>query len=287
MKRVMVFGKNNIAIECTKILLKKDKVQVIGCCPNNSDNGESGWQKSYAKFCEEQDIEIFRFKSIKHHDSINHLKSLELDLIFSFQYDQIIGQEVLDVSSGGAVNLHFSPLPRYRGVSPVAWALINGEQSYGVTLHYIDPGIDTGDIIALDQFEIGSVANAKDLYNRCELAGIQLFKTTIDGLLSGTNERHPQANQHATYYAGGGIDFKKCEIEFNKSTNMLYNWIRAFIFPPFQYPTFNYKGNLKKVVSAEPMFTKNRFEPPGSLITQNKNKFIFSTNDSYIKLVVE
>jgi methionyl-tRNA formyltransferase len=287
MKRVMVFGKNNLAIECTRILLNKTSVEVVGCCPNNNDSGEDGWQKSFAKFCDEKNIEIFQFESIKSHDSLNHLKKMTLDLIFSFQYDQIIGQEVLDVFAEGAVNLHFSPLPRYRGVSPLAWALINGEGSYGVTMHYIDPGIDTGDLIASSDFDIGAVESARDLYIRCEQAGIELFQNTIDGLLSGTSERHSQLNTEATYYPAGSIDFSDCEIDFNKSTYMVYNWIRAFIFPPFQYPTFEYAGKVRKIVRAEPIYDKNKFEPPGSLVKEYENEFVFSTNDSYIKLIVE
>jgi methionyl-tRNA formyltransferase len=287
MKRVMIFGKNNIAIECTKILLKKDGVQVVGCCPNNNDKGEDGWQKSFMRFCDEKKIAIFRFKDIRSNDSLNFFKKMDLDFIFSFQYDQIIGQEVIDVFGKGAVNLHFSPLPKYRGVSPIAWALINGEDSYGVTMHYIDPGIDTGDIIAQTNFKIDSVKNARELYSKCERTGVELFKNTIDKLLNDSNERAPQSNIKAIYYPNGSIDFNKCEIDFNKSTYMLNNWIRAFIFPPFQYPVFKHDGRLKKVVRAYPVYNKNKFERPGSLVTISDKKFMFSTNDSYIELEVE
>jgi len=165
-KKVMVLGKNNIAIECTNLLLNQNRVQIVGCCPNNNDDGTEGSQKSFYKFCNKNNIKIIPFKKIGSKDSLKILKSLNLDFIFSFQYDQIVSQKVINTTKYGAINMHFSPLPKYRGVAPIAWALINGENEYGVTIHYMDPGIDTGDIISQTNFEIDSKINARDLYKK-------------------------------------------------------------------------------------------------------------------------
>lgn len=286
-KRVLVLGKNNISIECTNVLLKENRVQVVGCCPNNNDEGKDGWQKSFYTFCKEKDIKIFRFKKIRSENSLKILKSLNLDFIFSFQYDQIISQEVINIPRLGAINLHFSPLPKYRGVAPIAWALINGENEYGVTLHYMDPGIDTGDIISQTNFEIDSIKNARELYNKCEDDGKTLFTDSLVKLLYGNNQRIPQDNTKAIYYPNGSLNFDECEINFKKSTYMLYNWIRAFIFPPFQYPIFQYEEKWKKVVEAYPIYNKNKFEKPSSLVKRNNNQFVFSTQDCYIELKTE
>ena len=283
----MVLGKNNIAIECTKELLKKNRVQVVGCCPNNNDDGKDKWQRSFYKFCNEKAIKIFRFNKIKSIKSLNILKGLNLDFIFSFQYDQIINQKIIDVPKLGAINLHFSPLPKYRGVSPIAWALISGENEFGVTLHYMDPGVDTGDIISQKNFEIDSIKNARELYNKCEDIGKTLFKDSLEKLLDGNNKRNPQENTKAIYYPNGSINFENCKINFKKSTYMLYNWIRAFIFPPFQYPIFQYEKKWKKVVEVYPIYKKNKFEKPGTLVKINDNKFVFSTQDCYIELKTE
>ena len=215
------------------------------------------------------------------------VKSLNLDFIFSFQYDQIVSQKVINTTKYGAINMHFSPLPKYRGVAPIAWALINGENEYGVTIHYMDPGIDTGDIISQTNFEIDSKINARDLYKKCENIGITLFKKSIDKLLDGNNERYSQDNTKAIYYPKGSINFEDCEINFKKPTYMLYNWIRAFIFPPFQYPIFQYKEKWEKVIEANPIYNKNKFEQPGTVVKRNNKKFVFSTNDCYIELKTE
>ena len=214
-------------------------------------------------------------------------KIYEDDFIFSFQYDQIINQEVIDVPKYGAINLHFSPLPKYRGVSPIAWALINNEKTYGVTLHYMDPGIDTGDIISQELFEIESIKNARELYDKCEELGTILFKKSLKKLLNGNFKRVAQDNSEGIYYSKNSIDFNKSEIEFNKSTFMLYNWIRAFIFPPFQFPKFQYNGKWVEVCAVKPIYNKNKFEKPGSLINNNSGKFLFSTQDCYIELITK
>ena len=74
--RVLVLGKNNIAIECTKVLLNQNRVQLIGCSPNNNDEGTDGWQKSFYKFCNEKDIKIFRFKKIRSENSLKIKKKI-------------------------------------------------------------------------------------------------------------------------------------------------------------------------------------------------------------------
>ena len=171
--RALVLGKNNIAIECTRILMNDSRIDIVGCSPNNSDDMNDGWQRSLWKFCGQNNIKIVRFNRIRSNDSIGKLKFMNLDFIFSFQYDQIISQEVINSAKLGAINLHFSPLPKYRGVSPIAWALINGEKEYGVTLHFMDPGIDTGDIISQSKFNIESIKNARELYDLSVEKGIE------------------------------------------------------------------------------------------------------------------
>ena len=282
--KVAILGKNNIAVKCAEILLKHKEINVVACCPNNNDSGVDSWQPSFKKFCNSKDLNVLRIPKIRSKKSINLLKELELDFIFSFQYDQILNAEVINIPKRGAINLHFSPLPKYRGVSPLAFALINGEEDYGVTLHYMDPGVDTGDVISQILFNIKDMNNARELYEACEKYSIQLFQNSIKKIIAGKNNRKIQKHQEATYYSNGTINFSESYINFNKSTYMLQNWIRAFIFPPFQYPKFKVDGKKYEVINAIPIFEKNVYEKPGTLIEKNSSSFTFSTHDCYIKL---
>ncbi|MEW5800011.1 MAG: formyltransferase family protein [Bacteroidota bacterium] len=285
-KRIALIGKNTVAVNALEILSKKE-VDIVLVSPNNSDPGEDGWQRSLLKHAKQSNLNILQFPKIKHADSVNYLTSLQLDFIFSIQYDQIINQPVIETAKYGAINLHFAPLPRYRGVSPIGLALLNGESEFGVTLHYMDPGVDTGDIISQKLFRIDAVKNARELYDNVVFYATELFKDSIDDILNLQNVRIPQDNTKALYYSNGSIDFKENIINFNKDTRSLVNWIKAYIFPPFQYPKFKLSNKSYEVIAVNADFRKNKFEKPGTLIYSEDTYFKFATHDSYINLIVK
>lgn len=285
-KRIALFGKNNAAVDALKILLKKN-VDIILIVPNNSDDGFDNWQYSLLKFVKERGLNYKQFQKINNPETLDYLRKLNLDFIFSIQYDKIIGRNIIDLTKYGAINLHFAPLPKYRGVAPIAHALINGEKTFGVTLHYMDPGVDTGDLIKKKIFNIENINSARELYDLASEKATELFSETIDEILELKNSRIPQDNSEALYYPKGSIDFNQKKINFNKDTRSLFNWIRAFIFPPFQYPIFEYENITYEVVYASPDYRKNNFEKPGTLILKDNNLFKFSTHDAYINLLVK
>jgi len=287
MRRIAILGKNNIAVKTTEILKARSECEIVLVSPNNSDDGIDDWQLSLRKFAISNQLPIHSFKKIKNKESIDFLHSLKLDYIFSFQYDQIISQEVIDTAKFGALNLHFAPLPKYRGISPIAFALINGENSFGITLHYMDPGIDTGDIISQKSFKIANIKNARELYDLSVKKGIELFEDSIEDILNLQNFRVPQDNSKALYYSRGSIDFSNNYVNWNKDTYSLFNWVRAFIFPPFQHPRFIYEGKEYEVLSASPDYRKNNFEKPGTLIFKTDKSFKFATHDSYITVTTK
>jgi methionyl-tRNA formyltransferase len=286
-KRVALFGKNSVAVNALEILIHKKNVEIVLVSPNNSDHGEDGWQLSLLRRANQYNLNTYQFSKIKQADSIEYLRNLNLDFIFSIQYDQIINQPVIDTAKFGAINLHFAPLPRYRGVSPIGLALLNGESEFGVTMHYMDPGVDTGDIISQKIFPINSIKNARELYDLVVIYAGELFENSIEDILLLQNKRVPQDNSMALYYPNGSINFKENEINFNKDTCSLVNWIKAFIFPPFQYPVFTVNGKSYEVVSVSGDFRKNKFEKPGTLIYSEGSYYKFATHDSYVNLTVK
>lgn len=285
--RVAIFGKNTIAVKVLQVLEQHNDCEICLVVPNNNDNGKNDWQLSLKFYANQKNYNVKQFQKIKNPDTISYLKDLRLDFIFSVQYDQIIDQSVIDTAKFGAINLHFAPLPKYRGVSPIAWALINGEEEFGVTLHYMDPGVDTGDIISQIKFNISKIKNARELYDLCTIKGELLFSETIDSILKLNNQRIPQDNSKALYYPKDSINFKENKINFKKDTRSLVNWIKAFIFEPFQYPYFEYEGNNYYVIDVSPDYHKNNFEAPGTVVLREGNAFKVATHDSYINLITK
>ncbi|MFI5250978.1 MAG: methionyl-tRNA formyltransferase [Bacteroidota bacterium] len=282
-RRLIVMGKNNIAVECLTYLLTRHDTEIVLVISHPDDSGEDGWQRSLTKAAKDSRLPLYQPTKVNSAESITYIKSFQPEFIFSFQYAQIIKREFIDIPTRGCVNLHFGPLPRYRGVSTIAWAMINCEKETGVTLHYMDPGIDTGDIITQRIFPIDDKDNARDIYERCVEQGAALFKDSLDSIYAGKNKRIPQNNAHAIYYPKNSIDFSQRDIIWNNSTRQLFNWIRAMIFPPFQYPRCKVRDKQFEVTKISCDYRKNNFEKPGTIVSMEPSVYV-ATNDSFLIL---
>ena len=136
-RKICIAGNFSIAIECTKFLVKNFKNIKIYSIINQNDNSEDTFQPSFKKFCKNNKIQIITLE-----ESYN-LKNM---IFFSLHFDKIIKIENFKTSK--LYNIHFSLLPKYKGMHTTAWPILNGDFETGVTLHKIDNGIDTGSIIS-------------------------------------------------------------------------------------------------------------------------------------------
>lgn len=282
-------GQKEIAIKSTELLLKKG-IDVAFVVPNQSDTGADTWQPSFKKWALEKKLNIVESKPGSLAEA---LKEHKADILFSIYYDRIFRKKIIEMVPGGIINMHLAPLPRYRGVAPVTMAILNGETEHGVTLHYVNEGIDTGDIISQKHFSIAGM-NANLAFAEAMENCAALFAESLDNILSGSIKRIKQDNSKALYFPRHTIDWTKSHIVednskfFNKDTRSLYNWFRAFIFPPMQYPVITIRNKIYEVTAAEPVYTHNKHEKTGTIMEFNAGETGFtalvSTHDSYIKL---
>ena len=188
MKSSVLFGKGDLAIFTGKLLidLGYEIKFVIPTLP------EPNWSGSLFNWAKENNLSIFI------PDGVKTLPNENFDLGISIYYDKIIRKpDILKFDK--LLNLHNSPLPRYRGVSPINWALKNGEYQHGITLHEITPEIDQGPIVAQILFSIfPDFEEVKDVYNRCLALGQTLLTEYLKNI--DTIVPAPQNNIHATYY---------------------------------------------------------------------------------------
>lgn len=135
------------------------------------ESPEPVWMDSVIEHCKQKNVPILNFEDIFQYTS---KKSIGISIYFSkiFKKEHIENFNLL-------VNLHNGPLPKYRGVNPVNWALKNNEKTHGVTLHHIDEGVDTGDIIDQEHFSIHKDLEVIDVYNLCLQAGEKIIKRSI------------------------------------------------------------------------------------------------------------
>jgi methionyl-tRNA formyltransferase len=128
------------------------------------------------------DIVVRQPLKVKTDEAFEEFRSLNADAAIVVAYGRILPESWLSVFPNGAINVHFSVLPKYRGAAPVNWAIANGEKETGVTTMQMDAGLDTGDILLQRKVEIGVDENSVELMDRLSLVGAELLAETLDSL---------------------------------------------------------------------------------------------------------
>jgi methionyl-tRNA formyltransferase len=237
-RRVVVLGKNTLAVECLRTILAAGD-DVVMALPDPADDGDDGWQPSFRRFAASVGAPVRVITDINDPGFIAELAETRPDFLLSFQAAQLMKAALLATPAMGALNLHLGPLPRYRGVAPIAWAVINGETVTGVTLHRIEVGIDSGPVIASKRVPIREEDTGRTTYDKCSEAGVELFRESWPMVRRETPQGVPQAEDEALYYNRHSIDFSQRTVAWQGDAEAIANWVRAFIFPPFQFPVVN------------------------------------------------
>jgi methionyl-tRNA formyltransferase len=215
---------------------------------------------------------------------IETAKSYNIDLFVSMSFNQIFKTPILNIPKLGVINCHAGKLPFYRGRNILNWALINDEKEFGITVHYIDEGIDTGDIIKQHCFSISD----KDDYNSLlEIAYIEcaaiLYKA-IKELQVGNSKRIAQSTIHPVGFYCGRRGIGDEMIHWNQPSRNLFNFIRS-INKPGPMATTILKGSQIKINKAK--FIENAPSyicTPGQLLAKTKEGFLVKTADSFIEI---
>ena len=193
----------------------------------------------------------------------------------------ILKQELLEMVSEGWLGIHASLLPRYRGGSPLVWAIINGETESGVSLFYFDEGIDTGDIVAQKKFEIGIDETIADILLKVEALSIKLIRETYSLLIDGKAPRVRQDHSQATYVAlrnpaDGHIDWHWSNIQ-------IYNFVRGQTHP---YPgafAFMPSGECLRIWKAK-VFPYPYYGPPGKVVMAQNDHTVVTCGEGALSV---
>ena len=162
---------------------------------------------------------------IKIRDEFEDILSLEPDIIITCAYGQIIPKEVLDYPRLGCINVHASLLPKYRGGAPIHWSIINGDKKTGITIMYMDVGMDTGDIISQEEIDILDSDNLESVHDKLSILGRDLLLDTLPSIIDGTNDRIRQDESLVEY--AYNIKREEEHVDFNKTSREVFNLIRG------------------------------------------------------------
>lgn len=242
--RIVYIGAERVGLACLRKLieLKKNIVAVI-----TYTNDLRPMVADFVPFDEvanQSSIPLIKVKNSKNPETIQLIKSYKPDLILVISWSQIIPKEIIDLAPKGCLGIHYSLLPERRGGAPLNWAIIDGLTESGITLFFLDEGIDSGDIIARKEFEITETDTPKELLDKICVLAPQLIEENINAIERGDVKRIKQDETKVTY-----TPRRKPEdglIDWSKPTKEIYNFIRA-LAPP--YPcAFTYLGNKKLII---------------------------------------
>ncbi|HDY72874.1 MAG TPA: methionyl-tRNA formyltransferase [bacterium] len=192
------------------------------------------------KFAEENKLPVFDFEHIKDPQSIDKIKELNPDLIILCAYGQIVPKEILEIPKYGALNIHPSLLPKYRGASPIHAAILNGDKISGVTIMLMDEKMDHGDIISNFKFQISKPKiTYKELEDKLIDVSADLLIKTLPNWIEGKIKAQAQDHSKATFCKI--IKKQDGKIDWNKSAEEIERTIRAFHQWPTSYTFFNNK----------------------------------------------
>jgi len=240
--KVVVLAYHNIGCVGINALLRNG-FEIAAVFTHKDDQNENVWFDSVAELAASKNIPVFAPENINHPLWVKRIKELAPDIIFSFYYRNIIKQPILDIPPAGCLNLHGSLLPKYRGRCPINWVLVNGEKETGVTLHYMTPRPDDGDIVHQKKIIITDDDTARSLHEKAAQAASALLDEVLPQLKDGTASRKPQDHSKATYY--GGRTPADGQIDWRSRAEQVRNLVRAVTRP---YPgAFSYIANEKCV----------------------------------------
>lgn len=204
-------------------------------------------------------IPVYEPRTLRDEAFLAILEECSPDLIAVVAFGKILPKTVLDFPKYGCLNLHVSLLPKYRGAAPMQRAIMEGERETGVTVMYMDEGLDTGDMLAVERFEIGPLDDFEAIHDRSAEIGGALLSETITRVFRGEAERIPQDHSLATYAAK--IEKTDCRLDFSMSADRLDCIIRGTTPIP---GAFGYlKGKMLKINKARPVKGKGE---PGEVI---------------------
>jgi len=247
--RIIFFGTPSFAIPTLKRLLQEtDEVVAVVTQPDREKGrGRKVVPSPVKEFALQHNLVVFQPKKVNDESFYENLRTLQPDLIIVVAYGQILPKSILDIPRHGAINVHASLLPKYRGASPIAWAILKGEKKTGVTTIKMDEGMDTGDILLQKEIILGERETFETLHDRLALLGEEVLMETLERMERGDLTPIPQDHSEATFAPpfkkeDGRIDWKKEAGEIDRQIRALNPW-------PGTYT--EWKGRLLKIFSGE------------------------------------
>lgn len=225
----IVFAYHNVGYRCLNVLLARG-VDVKLVVTHHDNPKENIWFESVQRLAELHGIPTIAPDNPNVPEVVERIRSLQPDFFFSFYYRAMLKPGLLAIPKLGALNMHGSLLPKYRGRVPVNWAIIHGETETGATLHYMTEKPDNGDIVAQQAVSILPDDTAHEVFRKVTVAAEMALNDVLPALLAGNAPRVMQDLSKGGYF--GGRKPEDGIIDWSKSAREIHNLVRA-VAPPY------------------------------------------------------
>lgn len=294
--KILFMGTPDFASGCLRRLIE-DGREVAAVITQPDKAMGRGMSKGYSdvkKCALEFEKPVFQPETLKDGAIKELLSDINPDIIVVVAYGKILPEYVLNFPKYGCVNVHASLLPAYRGAAPIQRAVINGDKVTGVTTMLMDKGLDTGDMLLCESYEIGENKNVGEVFDELSNIGAELLLKTLDGLEKGTLVPVKQDSSRATY--AEKITAEECAIDFGKSVIEVHNRIRGLY--PFPGAFCYHNGKLLKLCESRRFdegsvansdklkadFEAHKDACPGEIVSASKDGVYVKCADGFLRL---
>jgi len=244
MSSAVVFAYHNVGYRCLSVLLAHG-VDIKLVVTHRDNPKETIWFESVQKLAELHGIQTITPDNPNAPEVVEQIAALQPDFYFSFYYREMLKAALLAIPKRGALNMHGSLLPKYRGRVPVNWAIIHGETETGATLHYMTEKPDNGDIVAQQAVPILPNDTAHEVFQKVTVAAEIALNDVLPALLAGRAQAARQDLSKGAYFGG-----RKAEdgiIDWSQSAVQVHNLVRA-VAPPYPSATTQVMGTPMRIL---------------------------------------
>lgn len=275
-KNIVFMGTPDFSVPVLKMLIENTNVLLVVTQPDKIVGKDKTVSfNPIKKLALEENIPVFQPMRIR--KDFEKLKNLDIDLIVTCAYGQIIPKEVLDMPKYGCINVHASILPKYRGSAPIQWCLFNNDDVTGVTIMYMDEGMDTGDIIKIKEIPILDSDNVGTLHDKLSKLGCDLLLEVLPTIFNKTNNRIKQGNN---YTMAPMIKREDERLDFNEEGKKIIGKIKGLN----PWPLANIIINNQEIKVLEAEFVQKKVDNTGIIKEIDKKNLGITCKDGIIYL---
>ena len=281
--KVVYMGTPDFSVGALEAIIQSGhEVTAVVTQPDKPKGRSKELQISPVKACAlKYNLPVFQPVKIKEAEAVAKLREYEADIFVVAAFGQILSKEILTMPKYGCVNIHASLLPKYRGASPIQWAVLNGEEVSGVTIMQMDEGIDTGDILMQETVTLDAKETGESLFDKLAVCGADLIVKALDAIEAGEVTPVKQDESLSTHVGMlkkefGRMDFSQDAVVLERKIRGLNSWPSAYTY---------LKGKTLKIWDADVVAAdKGKNAQCGEVCDVTKDSFCIMTGDGLLEI---